>query len=470
MTLTPVQQGAYDAISSRLSDGFFSGVDEGDLNAIRSSLAGLGAADADAVIDAMGETGLLDKFAQEANQAEFMGMGQDGFSVDERRDLFTNLAGKLDGDSLARFSDAVSGAYGGNAGFDLVSEFAGAVASHASPAAKADYIAALSDSTKSDGITSTPFGGPTSSREVDAEAGAIGTVLGSMNGYYAQRAFQTLAADPEALKNVLATAIDENVTFTGASVTSSFDPARFEGIMRAAASTSDPDLKAQIFEAGAEPLRTVMDADAFPAISLNDDAVKTIGASLAGVINSDTTGVLRELAFNTATQDGKATGSYAHAMIESGQTETLADQMSKLQFGNGMNENAVERLDQVTMRGDQPFRENAGTLGYFVGSVYAGAAANSGDVKKQQEVITGFLDFVAGKIPIGSFSASDLTLGQDLVGAAVESALKDPGAEPAQRLERAALPQDGRGELAVGDPVTSAFDTTINRVLRAHTE
>lgn len=466
MTLTPVQQSAYNDISSRLSDGVFTGVNEDDLNAIRDILGDLGATDTDAVIDAMADSGKLQKLADELNQGEFLGAGQDGLSTDERRDLLADLAGKLDGDSLARVSNAFAAAETGHTDFDRVTELADAVATHASSSVKLDYIAALAGGTDGEGINDTYFGGGSSRREVDSEAGAIGTVLGSLRGSYAEQAFRSLT--PEQLSAVLRTGIDETVHFSGASVSSSFDPARYEGVMRAAATMSDPDLKAQIFDAGADALRTVRDADDFPAISLNDDDLASMTQSLTALIDSDTTGVVRELTYNSATQDGSALATYAQVMIETGQTEKLAEQMAKLQFGNSMSENAVDRLDTVTTRDGQQFRENAGALGYFVGAVYAGAKAHSGDVKEQQEVVTGFLNFLVGKIPAqGGVSASDAMLGQDFIKKAVESAINDPGADPAQRLERAALPQNAGGELAVGDAITSAFDTTINRVIRS---
>lgn len=57
-------------------------------------------------------------------------------------------------------------------------------------------------------------------------------------------------------------------------------------------------------------------------------------------------------------------------------------------------------------------------------------------------------------------------LGQDLIGKAVEAAMKDPALEPAQRLELAALPLDANGELATGDAVNSAFKDTLATVTR----
>lgn len=466
MSLTPVQQKAYDSVQSQLHEGFLGDVNEDNLNSVKDTLKGLNAADADAVIDEMAKNGQLQRLADESNDSEFLGMGQDGYSPDQMRDLFNDLAGKLDGDSLAKVHNAWAQAEDGDTEFDRVTMLADSIASHGSPQAKLDYINAIkANSTDGKGLTHAPLGGDVNTRMVDGEAAAIGKVLGSMRGANAEAAFRALS--PDQLKAVLKTGIDETDTYAPATIASTFDTKGYENVMKAAASMGDADLKAHIINAGAESLRTVRDADDYPALSLNDDALKGMTKAIAGVIDSDTTGVVRELAYNSDTRDGSAMATYAQEMIETGQTEKLADQMAKLQFGNGMNENALTRLDEVTtLPNGQQRRENAGALGYFVGSVYAGAKAHSGDVQKQQEVVKGFLGFLVDKIPVkGPIGPKDGMLGQDLIGQAVKAAINDPGMAPAQRLELAALPQQN-GEVAVGDDINSAFEDTLSTVQR----
>lgn len=465
MTLTPVQQTAYDSVHSRLQEGFFGDVNEADLNSVKSTLQNLSAKDADAVVDAMAKSGDLQRLADESDDSEFLGAGQDGFSASERRDLFADLAKKLDGDSLGKVHDAFAKAEKGNTEISRLSELASAIASHGSTQAKLDYIDAIADGAGTGSIDSAGIGG-SSSRSVDGEAVAIGTVLSSLRGANAEKAIESLS-DAQ-LGAVLKSGIDETVNFTGSSVTSSFDPKLYNSIMSATATVRDPEVQARVFAAGAEPLRTVRDADDFPAISLNDGDLKSMSGSLAKLLDSNTTGIMKELTYDSATRNGSAMATYSQVMIETKQTDRLAEQMVDLQFGNNHNQNAVNRLDAVTtLSNGQQRRENAGALGYFVGSVYAGAQAHSGDVKKQQEVVSGFLNFVAGKIPIGGgLSATDATLGQDLIKQAVEAAIKDPGLDPAQRIEAAALPIGKDGELAVGDPIFSAFEDTLSTVQR----
>lgn len=471
MTLTSVQQSAYDSIQSHLSDHWYSGVNEDDLNSVRQTLADLGATDADAVIDAMADSGLLTKLAEESNQGEFLGMGQDGFSAGERQDLFNDLAGKLDGQSLAAVSKAFAGAEEKHDDFNVVTELGQAVADRASPQAKLDYIAALAPDTGGEGIRDTYWGGGSGTTYVDSEAGAIGTVLGSLSGSYADAAFRSLTDDQ--LAAVLQTGVEQFQTNSGATFSSSFDTGRFEGVVRAAATIGDPALKARVFDLAGDRLGAVSDAGDGPTVFAdNEGALKGMTDAMYALLDSDTSGIMRQLTFNGATAGGDAMTHYAEAMIATGQTERLADTMTDLQFGNAHDENAVERLDQIfTTPGGQQIRENAGALGYFLGSVYAGAADHSSDVKAQQEAISGFLDFVIGKIPLAKgVSAGDLTLGQDVIKQAVQMAIDDPGLSPAQRLELAAMPRDANGRQIAGDDITNTFRTTLEAVRRAQEE
>lgn len=471
-TLSSTQQTAYDSIQSHLSTGFLNGVDEGDVNSVRDTLAGLNATDADAVVDAMADAGLLDKLANESNDSDFLGMGQDGFSADEKRSLFNDLATKLDGDSLARVSDAFANAESGDDRINVTGELADAIATHASSQTKLDYVQAQAGKTE-DPFDSTRITGMYSSatltRYVDPEAAAIGKVLSSMSGSYAEAGFDALS--DKALDRVLQSGVNQNESNAGTAVGATYDSTIFEGVVRAAGTTSDVELKARVFDAAGERLGAVEASDdgITNAAVDTDQALPGMTRAMTELLHSDTTGIMRELTFDGATASGTAMTNYAEVMISTGQTSALADTMTDLQFGNDRNENAIDRLDQVyTDANGQQFRENAGALGYFVGAVYAGAENHSSDVKAQQEAISGFLGFVAGKIPLaGGFSAGDATLGQDFIKQAVESAINNPKLEPAQRLELAALPRDPGGRLAVGDDITNTFRTALEAVRRA---
>lgn len=478
MSLSPVQQTAYNDIQSRLSESWYSDVGRGDMTAVRETLQGLGAADADAVIDAMQGSGLLSRMADEANDSRFLGMGQGGFSTEERQALFGDLASKLDGQSLAAVSNAFAGVEEREADFNVVTEMGQAVADRASPQAKLDYIDALKADVGGSGISTTLYGGgfsaATLTRHVDSEAGAIGTVLSSLSGPYAAAAFTRL--DDAQLAAVLKTGVDQNESNAGTGGGSTFNSARFEGVVRAASTVAGPDaiaIRARVFEAAGERLAAVDDAGKGLGFYADSDAsLKGMTGAMTQLLNTDTNGIMRQLTFDGATAGGSGMTHYAEAMIRTGQNEALADIVVDLQFGNAHNENAVERLDQeFRTPGGEVIRENAGALGYFLGAVYAGAADHTSDVRAQQEEITGLLNFVAGKIPVaGGFSVGDAALGQDSIKKAVEMAINAPGSAPAQRLELAAMPRDANGRQIAGDDITTVFRTQLEAVRRAQEE
>lgn len=466
MTLTPVQQSAYNDIAAKLdASGVFNSVTHAEVNDVAARLRGLSSVDADAVIDEMARTGQLDRLAEETMDGAWFGNG--GMSETERRDLFNHLAANLDGASLASVSRAFAGATDGESDFNVVTELAASVADRATPRAKLDYIGALAGETDGQGIDGWHLGGSWT-RNVDSEAGAIGTVLGSMSGPYAQQAFGALTTDQ--LRAVLNTGIDQRVNYSRSSVSIGYDVARYEGVMTAAASISDPDLKARIFDAGTDALRTVRDDSGFNVFAYQrDETLQSMTAAMGRLIDSDTTGVVRELTFNSETQDGSDLAAYAQVMIATGQEARLGEQMARLQFGNDMQGDPLTRLDETVQVNGQERRENAGALGYFTGAVYAGAAAHSDEIAQQQEAITNVLNSVLTVIdktsPRGVATAA--ALGKVWMASAVEAAIANPGTDPAARLERAALPQDpATGELGVGDGVTDAFNTALSRVQR----
>jgi hypothetical protein len=205
-------------------------------------------------------------------------------------------------------------------------------------------------------------------------------------------------------------------------------------------------------------------------ISMDEkETLTAMTESLSQLIDSDTTVIVRELTYNTETQDGSDLAAYSQVMIATGQEAKLGEQMAKLQLSNDLQGDPVARLDQSVMVNAQKPRENAGRLGYFTGAVYADAAANSSDIAQQQETISNVLSSVLTVVDktSGKGVATAASLGKVWMSTAVKAAIDNPGLEPAARLERAALPQDpSTGELGVGDAVADAFNTALSRVQR----
>lgn len=475
--VTPVQQSAVDYIKGKLdSSGWFNTTTHAEMNDVRSKLASLNATDADAVIDELQRQGQLDKLAGEAVDGDWFGNG--GYSADERRDLFTDLAGKLDGQSLAAVSNAFAKTNDGAGGHSRVGELADAVASHASNATKVDYVAALAGKTTDRPNWSESHVFSTTSHTGDVEAAAVAKVLTSMKGSsFVEEGFAKLNSDQ--LRAVMQSTIHEDMNSSMGAPNVTWKADDFTKLMDAAASGTDNDLKARIFDAGADTLRHVRETSGFagqPVILGKDETMKTMADGLSKIIDSDTTGVMRELAYNRETMDGSDLATYSRALMESGQEKKLGEIMGKLQFGNNMNEDPAKRLDEVTQipvanGTPQERRENAGALGYFVGSAYAGAQSWSSDVKKQQEVMTAVLKSaltVVDKAKIGGdLGGTAASVAKEWVMFAVRGAIQDPGTSPAQQIERGALPINPQtNELGVGDNVRNAFNTSLSIVQR----
>ena len=134
---------AVNTIHDKLdTSGWFNTVSNDETHDVVNTLTALPADQADQVVDRLAQSGDLDRVAHEVMDGDWFGNG--GLSGDERRAFFADMAGKLDGDSLAALSDAFAGA--DNGGFDPVTELGQAVATHGSSQAKVDYIAAMKGS------------------------------------------------------------------------------------------------------------------------------------------------------------------------------------------------------------------------------------------------------------------------------------------------------------------------------------
>lgn len=458
------------------TSGWFNTVTNGETKDIVGTLTSLPADQADQTIDRLQQSGDLDRVADEVMDGDWFGNG--GLSGDERRAFLSDMAGKLDGDSLAALSDAFARTDHG--GFDPVTELGDAVATHAAPQTKVDYITAMKGGV--DDASQSSYGlGYSGTQFQDAEATAVGDVLASLRGSYAEAGFNAIG---DKLSDVLTSALDGQMTTiasqAGATNTITWNADSYEAIMGAAASMGNADLKAQIFDAGVHTMREVRDTNTiFGGLTVvgKDDAMRQMTNGLTAIIDSDTTGVMDELTFNQSTMDGSSFAAYAKEMLNQNRESDLGQQMGRLQVGNYSTDNPVDRLNAVeTVPGTtQERRANAGALGYFVGGVYAATQARSQDVAEQRETVTAILKSaltVVDKVaslggPTGRVVAGGAAVGKEWMQIAVKNAIADEGSAAGIRLERAALPVNAQtGELGVGDNVASAFEDRLASVTR----
>ena len=478
---TPVQSAALGVINDKLQTGWFNPVTHADIKTVTDTLSKLNGPDAHAVIADLKAHGKLDQIAAETVDGSVAGLG--GLSTTERAAFFSNMAGKLDGADLATLARAF-GTSDSNHGAPYVEELGKAVATHASPDAKVQFINQLKGATADQSARVTNSLGSSTSVEGDADAVAIGEVLGSLRGAHAERALALL--NPAELKAVLAASIDttsrtSSVGEGGTMQSLAWNASSFNQIMRAGASIGDAHTKAQLFNAGAETMRTVEATSQFipgTAVIGRGAALGKMAAGLTKVLDSDTSGVMRDLAYNSQTRGGAAMSLYAKVMLSAdgaaaGGKAQLGATLAKLQLGNSLNENAYDRLNRTfpAPLSGQSVRQNAGALGYFVGSVYNGADSISKDVKAQQEMITTLLKTgltLVDKAKVGGLAGQvTASTAKEWVQFAVRGAISDPGRSAAQMLERAALPVDpATNQLTVGDDVRNAFNTALTTTQR----
>lgn len=428
---------------------------------------GLNANQTQAVVDQLAADGTLDKLAREFTDDKIMGLG--GLTNAERSSFFNDMASKLDGEGLKTLSDAFARTDDNSGGYSDVVALGQAVASHASTNVKVDYVQAMADSSTDRPDHSSSGIGGSSSRTGDAEAAAIGEVLGGLQGSpaAAEEAFGSL--NNAQLQAVMAASIDETVNYSSHAVTASLDGKVAGQILASASQISNPDLKARIFDAGAETLNHINEDFGFPVVAIGDtDAANTLANGLTQLLDTDTTGIMRELAYNQESMDGAGISAYAKHLLNNDQEATLGQQMARLQLGNDLSEDPVARFEEaVTLNTGAQRYENAGSLGYFVGGVYSATDAISSDVATQREMTTNVLNSALSAITLaaGPATAGAISIGRNWVATTIDAAIADPGATAAQQLERAAIPTNpNTGETGVGTAAFSGFNDRVSQV------
>jgi hypothetical protein len=492
---SPRSKDAVDTVHKSLESGFFNPITNGDVKKAVGALTGLDAANTKAAISELAKDGTLDKLASEINDGQTFGLG--GLSADEKRDFFAEMAKDLGGAELKSLSDAFAKAGGDYHGKADVEALGKAVATHATADVKLEFVKAQAGSTLDyDADTSSPFnliGSTQVTSHGDAEASAVGEVLASLMGNpaVAEQAFKALS--PEQLRGVLDASIDRveidstTVSLSGAgggashTNSTSLDASTFKGLLEAGAQSTDPDFKARLFAEGSAVLKSVPEQNLLLGINSFDReaATKTMAEGLTSVLQSDVSGVMRELSFNAETRDGTAFASYAKQMLNDKQTEPLADMMQQLQVGGAKNEDPINRFEattQVTLpNGTKVDRyENAAALGHYVGGVQAAAASITTDRKEQAELLSAVLKSgltIVDKSGVGGKGVgAAAAVAKEWVTIGTNAALKaiqdDPSAA-GKALDLAAVPTDPKtGEEAVGSNSKSAYNTALDTVVR----
>ncbi len=482
--MTNPVQAATNFITNKLdSTGWLNTVTHGEVKAATSQLQSLPAAQADAVVDNLARSGKLNTLASEVLDGNIV-PGQGGLSTSDRQTFFADMAKKLDGQSLASLHNSFTNAAGNGstAGLERGQELASAIAQHASPQAKLDFIRAMAPATTNQQYVS---GGsnPSTIINADPQAAAVGTVLGSLRGARAQLGFGQL--NDQQRTAVIQSSIQQTTTTTSMSAGFSVATASnitwnttgYSNLMTAAASmpvnANNADMRARIFDSAADVLRPVRDANTLTSRAIaptigGGAALSNITDGMTRLINSDTTGTITELSRNEATADGGDFAVYAQQMLNQNKENQLGPMMGRLQAGNGRNENPMVRLNQTRAADDgNVSRQNAATLGYFVGAVSVGAGLQTENIQSQRDSAALILKFAAivGDKATGPVVGGAITAAGEFINPTMRALIQDNTADAGKVLSMGALPRNNQGEPAMGDPVLNAFTRGRSDVL-----
>lgn len=362
---------AVNLIKDRLSEGFLGDVSHGDLSDIQNSFRNLNSAEANEVFRGLSD-GDLQKWADELDGT----LGS--FSGDEKKALFNELAGKLDGQQLARFTNALSDR-------ENIQSLGDSVANNASDATKADLINRMRD------YVETNEGSAVAVAELIAGLGnnprALEGVLQNMS--QTQLAAVMKAASQEEFHS-------NAMPFGGVSTYTTFEPQPLVDMLSAVSRTGNAELKANVFQAASMELKRIEEAGGLlNQVPGRADAARDVRNALTGLLQSDTTGIMTELEHNFRNGDGIS--AYTKSMLNAGETTELGNIVARLSKGNDLRGDPLARFGTQERGTDgNPHYRNAQVLGYFAGALFSGAKQITSDRSRQADMLKNVFGTIAG--------------------------------------------------------------------------
>lgn len=360
---------AVDSIKDRLSQSWTDwDVSHSDLTGIQETFQNLNPAEADEVFNGLSESDLN----AWANELDGAGGGFDG---DEKKALFDELAGKLNDQNLARFVNALGDE-------ENIQSLADSVANNASTETKVGLINTMT------GLVET---NEKSAIAVAELIGGLGNDTAALDGVLNGLSQPQLSAIIKAAsQEEIETPLFSNTVYT------TFDPSPLVDMLNAVSNSSNPELKANVFQAASLELKRIEEAGGLfvPAVG-KEDASKQVRDAMTGLLNSDTTGIVRELEHNFRNGDGIT--AYVKSMLNAGETAQLGNTIAQLSKGNTLTGDPLARFgEQVTGTDGNPHYQNAQVLGYFAGALLAGAKQITGDRTKQADMLKNVFGTIAG--------------------------------------------------------------------------
>ncbi|MFK7853108.1 MAG: hypothetical protein AB8B79_03300 [Granulosicoccus sp.] len=461
---------AVDTIRDNLKDGFLDAVTADELRENTNTLQNLSPEDTNEAISQLSDAD-LEKWTDELHEStRFDVFGTGGLSIDERSQLYTDLARDLNPTQLERFYHALGDE-------NRQSEFIDSVATHATNTNKVELIARLADQTTDGTSRLDVFFGGSSTARWDQDARAVSTLIGSLSGASSVEQAIGSLSDSQ-LESVLRAGTQPSAsTFAmghASSTSYSFDTSGLTAVVNAVATTGDANLKARVFELAARQIDDIRSTDSVLAPNTTaDDRAGEVADALANLLESDTVGIITSLERGDgllSSRTGNGLSSYTAELIRQGDLDTVRETVAKLQAGNDLNGDPATYLASSTTdeHGNRDF-QNASNLGFFVGSVREGIGAIQSDADEQAATLNTIFGVAFGLgglgIPSGQVaSKAALVIAKPLTAALVESVTGDLAnghTNLGDAIEQLALPAD-----VYSSDVTGPFGDAIDAVVR----
>lgn len=434
---------AVENIKDKLNESFLGDVSHGDLESIQNTFEGLNSEEANEVFRQLSDDDLK-KWADELDGA----LGS--FDTEEKKTLFDDLAGKLDGQQLARLTNAL----GDDENIQSLSD---SVANNASDATIADLI------NRNQGAVENSEGRAVAVAELIAGLGDNPQMLESALQDFSQTQ----------LSAVIEAASQEEIHSTaspyGGSVYTTFDPAPLVDMLDAVSRTGNAELKANVFQAASLELKRIEEAGGLlNPVAGQDDAAGDVRAALTGLLASDTTGIMTELEHNFRNGDGVT--AYAKSMLNAGETAELGNIIARLSKGNGLTGDPLTRFGaQVPGTDGNPHYQNAQVLGYFAGALFSGAEQITSDRSEQADMLKNVFGTIAGATgaanPAAGVASSILNGLTQAIVTEVTDGLNQGTMDMAEALEQLLFPRNTQTGDTYEGAAEADYDSAFSRVV-----
>jgi hypothetical protein len=440
----------------------YNDVTHDDLKSINELLKGMTREERNEVISKLSAEE-IETWTSELDNGGFLGMGE-GLSADERGQLHRMLASSLDAKQLSRVYDAYDDR-------DQKLELANAIATHAPPSTKVDFIKELAPKT-------TDKSGPEidgfivySASDGDTEGRAVAEILGSMKQTpQAMKEAYASLTDPQ-LNAVFEAAVQHEMhtnNFGGPAAgmsrpSYSYDVQPLVRVLDAAATSDDPALKARAFEFAGRHLATISGASSISHTMLAptpgaEKEAKALADSMSKLYGTDVNGITSALERNY--QSGKGMAPFLeHLISEGGKAgkDTVRSYIVQLAAGNGGKEDPFKRFTQPEYQDSGVYYPNAEKLGYFAGSLHEAIEAISTNRKEQAALVSDIFGAATGHIPVPGLNDAAGMLSKQAVDAVVKG-MEEGDVELFEALVDLTIPLDPRTNSVYDGPAENSYN------------